>query len=105
MDLSTLGYQELVELRTQLDGELVRRKEQEKSRILSQLQSAAAASGFTIAELLGEVSGKKGAKKAPAAAAYMNPADASQTWSGRGRKPQWVHDAIANGATLDTLKI
>ena len=35
----------------------------------------------------------------------MNPADSSQTWSGRGRKPQWVHDAIANGATLDTLKI
>ena len=37
MDLSTLGYQELVELRTQLDGELVRRKEQEKSRILRRM--------------------------------------------------------------------
>jgi DNA-binding protein H-NS len=104
MELSNLDYQQLVELRAQLDVELVRRKEQEKVRILSQLQSAAAASGFTVAELLGEVSSKKGAKK-PVKAQYANPSDASQTWTGRGRKPQWVHDALANGATLDSIRI
>ncbi|QLG89542.1 H-NS histone family protein [Chitinibacter bivalviorum] len=104
MELSNFDYQQLVELRAQVDVELVRRKEQEKSRILQQLQSAAAASGFTVAELLGEVSGKKGAKK-PVKAQYANPADASQTWTGRGRKPQWVHDALANGATLDSIRI
>lgn len=105
MDLSNLDYQQLVELRAQVDVELVRRKEQEKARILSQLQSAAAASGFTVAELLGEVAGGKKGSKKPVKAQYANPADPSQTWTGRGRKPQWVHDALANGATLDSIRI
>ncbi|WP_028450042.1 MULTISPECIES: H-NS histone family protein [Chitinibacter] len=104
MDLSNLDYQQLVELRGQVEVELVRRKEQEKARILSQLQSAAAASGFTVAELIGEVAGKKGAKKA-VKAQYANPADPSQTWTGRGRKPQWVHDLLANGGSLDSIRI
>ncbi|WP_410500076.1 H-NS family nucleoid-associated regulatory protein [Chitinibacter sp. S2-10] len=104
MDLSNLDYQQLVELRAQVDVELVRRKEQEKARILSQLQSAAAASGFTVAELLGEVSSKKGSKKT-VKAQYANPADPSQTWTGRGRKPQWVHDVLASGKSLDNIRI
>ena len=35
---------------------------------------------------------------------YRNPGDASQTWSGRGRQPKWVADALARGKTLDQLK-
>lgn len=35
---------------------------------------------------------------------YRNPDDASQTWSGRGRQPKWVADALAGGKTLDQLK-
>lgn len=104
MDISKLDYQALQTLRVQLDAEIAKRKDQEKHRILEQLQSAAAASGFTVAELLGNVSTQKKSKK-PVDVQYINPADASQTWTGRGRKPQWIHDAIANGATLEALKI
>ena len=104
MDISQLDYQALQALSLQLETELAKRKDQEKQRILQQLQTAAAASGFTVAELLGEIGSGKKAKK-PVAAQYANPADLSQTWSGRGRKPQWVHDALASGATLETLKI
>lgn len=35
---------------------------------------------------------------------YRNPDDPSQTWSGRGRQPTWVADALASGRTLDQLK-
>jgi DNA-binding protein H-NS len=35
---------------------------------------------------------------------YRNPDDASQTWSGRGRQPTWVTEALAAGKTLDQLK-
>lgn len=35
---------------------------------------------------------------------YRNPDDASQTWSGRGRQPKWVAEALAAGRTLDELK-
>ncbi len=36
-------------------------------------------------------------------AGYRNPWNASQTWSGRGRQPSWVLDALAVGLTLEDL--
>jgi DNA-binding protein H-NS len=32
---------------------------------------------------------------------YRNPADASQTWTGMGRKPGWLVEALASGKTLE----
>ena len=35
---------------------------------------------------------------------YSNPEDPSQKWSGRGRRPRWVTQAIEAGRTLDDLR-
>ena len=34
---------------------------------------------------------------------YHNPNDPSQTWSGRGKRPRWVHSLLAEGNTLQDL--
>jgi hypothetical protein len=34
---------------------------------------------------------------------YQNPDNATQTWSGKGKQPQWVEQALAKGKTLDSL--
>ena len=58
--------------------------------------------GYSLAEL----TGMSGAKPRKAVAAkYANPADPSQTWTGRGRKPKWVEAALAEGKSLDDLAI
>lgn len=47
-------------------------------------------------------------KPAPRAAVspkYVNPDDAEQTWTGRGRKPKWVESQINHGKTLEDLLI
>jgi len=36
---------------------------------------------------------------------FRNPANPSQTWSGRGRRPQWIKDAEANGTPLEAMAI
>ena len=36
---------------------------------------------------------------------YRNPANPDQGWSGRGRKPQWALDWIAQGKPLDELAV
>lgn len=41
----------------------------------------------------------------PVAPKYANPADATQTWSGRGKRPHWMRDAIEAGHTLESLAI
>ena len=64
-------------------------------------ESAAKEYGFSLDELLGGAS-KKGSKGAPK---YANPADKSQTWTGKGRKPKWVNEALDSGKSLDDLKI
>jgi len=36
---------------------------------------------------------------------YRNPADESQTWTGRGREPLWIKDLVEKGAQLNDLLI
>lgn len=36
---------------------------------------------------------------------YQNPENHSQTWSGRGARPNWIKDCLKSGKTLDDLKI
>ena len=36
---------------------------------------------------------------------YCNPADKSETWAGRGVRPQWVVDALRAGKTLADLEV
>lgn len=52
--------------------------------------------------------GGKAAKgpKAAVAPKYRNPADASQTWSGRGKRPLWFAQALKKrGTTVESLLI
>jgi DNA-binding protein H-NS len=34
---------------------------------------------------------------------YRNPRDLSQTWTGRGRKSNWLVEAVKKGAKLESL--
>jgi DNA-binding protein H-NS len=107
IDLSPLSYSDLVELRKNLEVEIVRRKESEKQNLIAELQNLVASKGFSLSDVLGTSSDKKAAKKAAstAKAQFRNPADAEQTWTGRGRKPQWAIEFLAQGGSLEALRI
>jgi DNA-binding protein H-NS len=36
---------------------------------------------------------------------YMNPADSSQTWAGRGKLPRWLKAQLRYGKRLDDFRI
>jgi DNA-binding protein H-NS len=38
-------------------------------------------------------------------ARFRNPADASQTWTGRGRQPKWIAEGLAGGKSLDDFRV
>ncbi|WP_177187848.1 H-NS histone family protein [Formivibrio citricus] len=105
IDISTLSLIELAELKKQIDVEIVKRKETEKQNLRTEIQRMAANAGMTLNEILSGLD-KKPRKQANAGIAqFRNPADAEQTWTGRGRKPQWVLDWLASGKNLDGLRI
>ncbi|MBK0328639.1 H-NS histone family protein [Rhodobacteraceae bacterium F11138] len=105
IDLKSLQRKELVVLKQDIDKALRDAEVRERRDALKAAENAAAEYGFSLEELLSDKMGR-GAGKAPKSAPkYRNPENPDQTWSGRGRKPKWVHDAIANGADLSSLKI
>jgi DNA-binding protein H-NS len=74
----------------------------EIAAVVAEIQARMKEFGITLADLKG------GAKKAKArgavAAKYRNPAT-GESWSGRGRAPRWLADALAKGRTKDEFLV
>ncbi|MEM6741917.1 MAG: H-NS histone family protein [Pseudomonadota bacterium] len=106
-DLEKMSRDELLKVQKQVEKLITTLADRERKAALKAAEEAAKKHGFSLADL-GVSAGKPRKSKAPAAAnppKYRNPEDASQTWSGRGRRPQWVKDAEAKGSTLESLAI
>jgi DNA-binding protein H-NS len=48
---------------------------------------------------------RKKAPKEPSKIKYRNPANPEQTWTGRGKRPQWLRDALDQGANLEEFAV
>lgn len=103
IDLGAMSRKELLELQSNVAAALQEAEHRERREALEAAEKAAAEYGFSLAELSSET--KKGGRTGKAAAKYRNPANPEQTWSGRGRKPQWIHDALTSGADISDLEI
>jgi DNA-binding protein H-NS len=77
-DFSLFSDKHLADLETQLREEIKRRRE--------------------LAQSYRQLSEKGGA-------AYRNPCNSAETWTGRGRQPKWVREALARGLRLEDLTI
>lgn len=106
INLKSLSLAELKDLRDEIDIETELRAKEERQKLVQEFRDKAKALGISLEELL---AGQKGKGKVRAAgkvaAKYANPADPSQTWTGRGKQPRWVGECLAAGKTLDDLKV
>lgn len=66
-----------------------------------ELSALAQHMGVSLRQLF-ERSLKPGDKPSPVF--YMNPVDISQQWHGRGAKPKWLRDWLAEGKSLDLVR-
>ena len=97
-------------------------KRKPAATVRSKLTALARAEGYTIAELFGtagkpmaiasaEAKGQrkaataKGRKLGKVAVKYRNPANAKETWTGRGKQPRWLATETAKGRKLDEFLI
>lgn len=102
LNLNALSLKELRDLQAQVGRAIASFEDRKKKAALAELEEKAREMGFSLAELTGAP--VKGGR-APAAAKYANPANPSDTWSGRGRKPRWFIAAIAAGKAPGDLAI
>ena len=103
------GYSsaELGAFRDRVTEAIASKREEEKRELLEEIEKLAEQRGLSLEEVIG-VRVKKGRVKkgrAKATPKYRNPKDAEQTWSGRGKHPAWVKEALAAGQELEDLAI
>jgi DNA-binding protein H-NS len=103
IDLNAMSLTELKSLARNITKAIASFETRKKDEARSALEAKAREFGFSLAELSGGPA--KGSRKAPAAPKYRNPENAGETWSGRGRKPQWFAAAIAKGKSPEDLLI
>ena len=101
-DLQNMSLKELQDLRKQVDRSIVDFEERKRREALAAVEQAARTHGFSLNELTGAKINRRSGKMAPK---YANPEDAAQTWTGRGRRPRWIQDALNGGKTLADLEI
>lgn len=103
MDIQTASIEELRDLQAQIISEITRRESAEKTQALKKVRELMQLHGLDVEDI--QKKGGAVAKAGSVAAKYQNPADATQTWTGRGRKPLWVQAYLDNGGQLEALLI
>lgn len=105
-DLSGYNLSELKGLQSDIEKEIKNRQQQEVKKAREQILSIAQNLGVSVEELLANNGTKsKGGSGKKVQPQYQNPADSSQSWTGRGRKPKWIVDGLAGGKALEDFKI
>ena len=117
MELAKLSLTELRRLQSRVETEIRRRSDSARRDLLKKVQKMAAEEGLSLSDLLGSAPAaeekqpsakrktKAAGKKTPGPAKYRNPANPAAGWSGRGRKPQWVIDWLAQDKPLSELEV
>lgn len=101
MDFNTIQNRinEIVETEAMLTAE----KQELRQEVIAHIQELIYTFGVQEKEL--NFNGKKAAARARTSEArYKDPVSGS-TWTGRGRKPQWVADHLAKGGKLEDFSI
>lgn len=103
MKLAEMTYSELEEHRKELETAMKAIEKAQRADAKKAINQVAKDYGYTVEELF-NTSRRKGLRSAPSPK-YRNPENPEQTWTGRGRRPQWFVDAIDKGLDLRNLEI
>ena len=102
--LDKLTTKDLKELREQVDRAIAERQAGERSGLRETFRSMAEAAGYSLADVVGG-GGARATKGRPVAAKFANPENRAETWSGRGRKPNWMSAKLKAGASMDDFRL
>lgn len=103
INVDKLSLKDLMELDLKVQKAIVVARERERAALKQKIEKMANDSGFAVSELFG--SGRGGPKGRTVAPKYVNPDNASETWTGRGRKPKWLVAKLGKGVSIEKFLI
>ena len=90
-----MSAKELTEHIAKAQRALAAAKDRERAAVKQKIASLAENAGFSVGELFGGRGRGRGT-----AVKFANPDNRSETWTGRGRKPNWLVAKLSKGAKL-----
>lgn len=105
IDLSGMSSADLKALKNQIDSEMKAIEAKEKA--IEEVKKLAAAKGVDLRDVFGEPAKPGRARKTRGVVPvkFRHPKDASLTWTGRGKQPNWIKDAMAKGMKMTDLEV
>ena len=111
-DLKSMSRKELEKLLSDVKKALQLVKARDQREAKKAAAKAAAEYGFSLGELSEAENTKDKPKKAKAKSAkkpskpvFANPDDKTQTWTGKGRQPNWFRTQVEHGTEPDSMRI
>ena len=105
INLDALSPKELAALIANAQSQMQSARSSHIHEVRSKIDALLKSSGLTLADVYPTRGGKTG-RKGEVAPKYRNPENASQTWSGRGKRPLWFVAALKRrGVTAESLLI
>lgn len=116
INLDELSVDELEKLIKQAESALDKKRKAELKNAQAVLEKMAKDLGVDPQDLLKNAADKKkttrkkAAKKKtgvrrPAKVKFRDPNNSGNTWTGRGKRPLWLQDALSKGANLDDFLV
>ncbi len=106
VDLKSMTRKDLEKLRKDVDAALQKVESRELKMAHDAAAKAAADFGYSLNDVANMAgASKRGGVKSVSAPKYRNPADATQTWTGKGRQPDWYKSELTKGTDPKSLEI
>jgi DNA-binding protein H-NS len=110
IDWTEYSDEEIERFITELEAERKKRGEEKRRALKEQIESMVKEHGISLDELFPQAGKGRNLRKEKRARGeqtvkYRNPADPSQTWTGIGRKPAWLVEALTSGKTLEDFEV
>lgn len=101
LHLDKLSLEDLKVLSKDIEAAIKKRAADNLRTARLAVEAIAKEHGFSLEEIVGMRAPRLSSREKTAK--YRNPNDLSQTWSGRGRQPQWFKDALSAGRKPEDL--
>ncbi|MDR6307050.1 H-NS histone family protein [Pacificitalea manganoxidans] len=104
VDLDGFDRRELEQIKADCDKAIQKLDKEHRRKALAAAEAAAREHGFSLSDLSGSTDAPKSNKpKSPPK--YRHPENPEMTWTGRGRKPNWLSEALRDGKSLESFAI
>ena len=103
IDLNSMSLDDLKKLQKDVSKAVDGYEARQRKEAFAAADAAARELGFTLAELTGGAQVKKTGPLSPPK--YRHPENPEQTWTGRGRQPDWMKDALEKGQAKEDFLI